>query len=1126
MRPLAILGLIFLVGLCAAVPVRAQALPSFEEGLPLVVAYDKDDFGGHPQVWDMVQDERGVLYFANREGVILFDGAHWQTIPLQRRTTARALALAQDGTLWVGAEGDLGYLEPDAVGSYRFVSLWDQLPPSVREQVESMAQPKLFARPDGLVVTWGAFQARWDGERFHVTEGAIHSATEIGGRLIATEPGRGLVDWSDGRRTLLPGTELLAQDGRANYIVDRGDGTWLVVATRGLAVYDGSTLRPLRSPLPALFAATPALHVAALGTDRYAVATDGAGVLFIDGEGRLVQRLDTSTGLPDDAVYHLDLDRDGGLWLSHETGIVYTGFGAPTSMFDGRLGLPGTLDSVTRHEGALYATTNLGLYRLRPGDGLRPASFEPVRFPVAQGDYRGLLSTPAGLLVATSSGVWEVNGLNARSLPGPALEIRSYVLLQTTADSNAVIVGLQDGLGLLRLQNGRWRNEGRLPDILRTIRFLGQEDDGTIWAGTFAAETYRLDTRNGVSLDMPVRELGTNDGFSPEGNSPLNTRRGFLFGSMEFTRRFDPSTNQFLQSNGYGRRSGEHGVVRFAEVPGSDMAVIFGPLAGPTFTEGTEVGVAFPEGDSLRWRRGLLRPFPPLYAWALYPESAPDGYAVWMGCTGGLVRYHGPLPHAEAPPFQALVTNTVLDADSLVFGGLAQDGLNTRFGPDARNFRFRFAAPRFANPDGLRYRVQLVGLDEDWSAWTAEAQKDYTNLAPGTYTFRVQAKDAHEAISEAGLYAFTIAPPWYGTWWARLIGLVLFIGLIGYLAREGPTLVQRALAKLPRKRLVSHYRLDKKIGQGGAGEVWQAADLTASRTGGSRLVAVKLLHEHLLDDGSGSGTESDGRQRLRREADALAAFDHPHIVQVYEGGVWNDTPYLAMELLPGTTLRARIRERGPLPADEAAALGVLLADALSAIHARGIIHRDIKSDNVMLADWPSTEAAKASILGRSRTGSSSAPDGDGAVTAIPDDPVLRAATAHLPYRPVLMDFGLARGGTLSTLTQLGALLGTLGYMAPEQAMGLRSPDAQSDLFSFGVVLYEALTGRLPFRADNEIALLHALFNHQPEPPSDLMPGTPEGLSYLVMRCLSKEPADRPVSAEAVVRALGAMGVAM
>jgi len=136
-----------------------------------------------------------------------------------------------------------------------------------------------------------------------------------------------------------------------------------------------------------------------------------------------------------------------------------------------------------------------------------------------------------------------------------------------------------------------------------------------------------------------------------------------------------------------------------------------------------------------------------------------------------------------------------------------------------------------------------------------------------------------------------------------------------------------------------------------------------------------------------------------------------------------------------------------------------------------------------------------------------------------EPPALAAARARLAYRPVLMDFGLARADALSSITQLGALLGTLGYLAPEQATGTAPPDARADLFSLGVTLYEALTGRLPFQGTTELALLHALFNHTPEPPAALDPAVPPALSDVVVRLLAKDPAARPASAAEVRDAL-------
>ena len=161
------------------------------------------------------------------------------------------------------------------------------------------------------------------------------------------------------------------------------------------------------------------------------------------------------------------------------------------------------------------------------------------------------------------------------------------------------------------------------------------------------------------------------------------------------------------------------------------------------------------------------------------------------------------------------------------------------------------------------------------------------------------------------------------------------------------------------------------------------------------------------------------------------------------------------------------------------ALGIFtqLGDALRTVHDASVIHRDIKTENVMLVDGAN-------------------------------------------MKPVLMDFGLARGTHLTTLTQLGQLLGTLGYVSPEQAMG-QDADVRSDIFSFGVVMYETLTGKLPFEADNEIGMLHAIFNQEPSFLGELAADIPDWLDSLVMGCLEKEPSDRPGSMSDVLDRLAA-----
>jgi serine/threonine protein kinase len=251
------------------------------------------------------------------------------------------------------------------------------------------------------------------------------------------------------------------------------------------------------------------------------------------------------------------------------------------------------------------------------------------------------------------------------------------------------------------------------------------------------------------------------------------------------------------------------------------------------------------------------------------------------------------------------------------------------------------------------------------------------------------------------------------------------------------------------------YVLGEFLGSGGMGEVFLAHDGVLERD-----VALKVLRSQYAGD-------EEFAERFRREARSAASLSHPNIVQVYDRGEAEDgTSYIAMEYVPGGTLTERIGRRGPFGDRETAAVGAQIADALGAAHERGVIHRDIKPQNVL-------------------------------VTAL----------GHLK----VTDFGIARAASAVTSSASGAILGTVGYISPEQALGEPVGPA-SDLYSLGVVLYEMLTGEPPFAADNSIAVCMKHVNEPPRPPKALNPDIPEGMNALVLMLLAKRPADRYGSA--------------
>jgi eukaryotic-like serine/threonine-protein kinase len=262
------------------------------------------------------------------------------------------------------------------------------------------------------------------------------------------------------------------------------------------------------------------------------------------------------------------------------------------------------------------------------------------------------------------------------------------------------------------------------------------------------------------------------------------------------------------------------------------------------------------------------------------------------------------------------------------------------------------------------------------------------------------------------------------------------------------------------------YRILRKLGSGGMANVYLAEDEELGRR-----VAIKILNDRHASDESFV-------ERFRREAKNAAGLSHPNIVSVYDRGEAEGTYYIAMEYLEGRSLKERIVGEGALPIAAAIEVTRQILRALNFAHARGIVHRDIKPHNVLLAqDGP----------------------GDG-------EPRFKVT-----------DFGISRT-TTSQMTEAGSIVGTAQYLSPEQARGA-AVDQRSDIYSVGIVLYELLTGRLPFTGDTplEIAMKH--LSEIPKPPSELRPEIPADLDMVVLRALAKDPEDRYESAQEMEREL-------
>ena len=258
-------------------------------------------------------------------------------------------------------------------------------------------------------------------------------------------------------------------------------------------------------------------------------------------------------------------------------------------------------------------------------------------------------------------------------------------------------------------------------------------------------------------------------------------------------------------------------------------------------------------------------------------------------------------------------------------------------------------------------------------------------------------------------------------------------------------------------RVIGNYRIVEKVGEGGMGTVYRAVDLMLERE-----VAIKAIRPEL-------SREPEIVERFRAEAKMLARLSHPAIATIYSFFVEGEDLFLAMEFVRGRSLSHLLQSAGPLPWERAVPLLAGALDGIDQAHRVGIVHRDLKSDNLMVSESGTVK---------------------------------------------VMDFGIARLIGSSRLTRTGLLVGTLHYMAPEQIRG-EEVDRRTDVYALGAVLYEMLTGRVPFQGASDYAVLKAHVEENPAPPSAAMPGLPSWLDDAILKALAKAPAERFQTVEAL-----------
>ncbi len=782
-----------LIGLLCEILFLASAFSQEKIGCRYLRNYNREDYGLATQNWAILQDSRGIIYAVNEAGLLIYDGATWSGVEVPH---LRSLAADEGGVIYVGGLNRLGFIGVKPNGFSAFISLMDRLETNRRDSDRVM---RIHAVKEGVYFRTSQFLFRWDArtKQMKTWQPPLPGCDFAGsfvcrGRLFIRQKNLGLMQMVNDKLEPVPGAEIFAQTAIFAMFPYNEQETMIGTDTNGLFLFDGVKMRPFATEVDDYLKEKKLYHGIELkhSPGRFALATLRGGLLIIDSRGRLLEMFTRETGLLDDNVKYVFEDARGSLWLALEKGITKIEYASPFSFYNDKLSnLPGLVSSAARHgpNRDLYVGTTRGLFVLEANGKFRPISG-------IDSECFALTSTGDSLLAAAREGLFQVF---PRSGAADVLKITSsptYCLLHSPHEPALIWAGSAGAIFALHRVKGRWETAYKIEDIPGETWTIARDLNESLWAGALNGGViqvdFPVDANRNAAAGYKVTTYNKEHGL-PEGDVRVFQAAGhIMFAAATGLYRFEKNKQRFIPDYTLGKEfaGGARHIFSLAEDSNKDI----------WFHSFYQNFRARRQGDGT-YRvdtRSLLR-IPPVLVNAIYPDPLDD--ITWFACDDGLVRFDAGFKKSDdyaCPVFIRQLES--LDDNSVIVGRNRNDAVFPilRIPYRKRNIRFRYGAPFYEDEAATRYRVFLEGYDKDWSKWSEEHKKEYTNLDGGKYTFRVQAKNVYETVSPEARFSFRIGYPWYRAWWSYFIYVFLFLLAVYFAVKWRSRRLQREKQRL------------------------------------------------------------------------------------------------------------------------------------------------------------------------------------------------------------------------------------------------------------------------------------------------------------------------------------------
>jgi ligand-binding sensor domain-containing protein/DNA-binding CsgD family transcriptional regulator len=769
-------------------------------GVPYVQNFPKSIYLSGNQNWAIAKDKYGIMYFGNAQGLLTYDGKYWQQYTMPNHQIVRAVATGDDGTVYTGSFGEFGYWSTKNK-KLSYTSLTSLIPPGnpIKDEIWKICT-------DGKRVIFQSFSTIYvyQDQKISVVKGpgSLLFLQKVAKRFFIEVTGKGLYELQGTKLVALPNLGTTSPMNIMTILPYKQNQLLIGTSKDGLYIYDGMSFAPLNTPANGFLKTYQLNNGSKIDKRYYAFGTILNGLILIDENGNVVQRINKSGGLQNNTVLSLFTDEDANLWTGLDNGIDRVELNSSLYFHLDKAGQFGTVYSSLIDQGNIYLGTNQGLF-YSPWSSVKGNKFNSFDFkliPGSQGQVWELSMIDGQLICGHNEGTFKITGSQMEKISPVS---GGWTIKKLNSNPDYLIQGTYTGLVLFKKDaSGQWKYFTKVDNFWEPSRYVEQDAHGDIWVGHAYKGLYRLTLSPDFRKVIKTRYYNAKNGLPGDYNINIFMLENKLVyssdgGFMMYDELSDRFSKYAVLNKGLGSFAVSNKIISAGQK--KYWFINHGKTALADFLEPGKLKIdsnqfSLLDGRMVQYYENISK-----ISEHMYLVSVDDGFVIYDAAGDDAGSKKKILP--------AVLIRRVEDVTD-TYSTISENGNSgseIEIPYSRHNIRISYALPWYRQST-IKFQYYLEGYSKQWSEWSTSTEKDFTNLGRGKYRFLVRAKINDEQVSKISVFEFTVLPPFYASNWA----IALYILLIVCAFVMGRNYYKQKLQK-DREKILSKVQLEKEI---------------------------------------------------------------------------------------------------------------------------------------------------------------------------------------------------------------------------------------------------------------------------------------------------------------------------